>query len=367
MNQEGAEVIENVPVNQIRIANPRTRNKVTWREIVSSIRAVGLKKPITVSRRKEPDADGNQYDLVCGQGRLEAFREIGLDTIPAIITEASEPDQYLMSLIENIARRPSSNQSLYFEVKNLLRRGYDHGVIAKKLGIDRAYTRGIVRLVEKDEPRLIAAVESGTLPVTVAIQIATGEDEGIQTALMQAYESGELRGAKLRTVRELIKARKTQQDGRQRPQRALTRCQSRRRRQHVIPDPHPSSCGSIYQGIPLRRTKAMPVRHARSETRDRPPCGRRARIGKKGSTRFHNRSGSNAAPICRSRYFANEDQVRWVLLRALRADERLLSIYGETCRVVLGVFGHVHGSVGGAKEAVFGGSILWVNGKSPAG
>jgi hypothetical protein len=104
------------------------------------------------------------------------------------------------------------------------------------------------------------------------------------------------------------------------------RCQSRRRRQHVIPDPHPSSCGSICQGMPLRRTKTMPVRHARSETRGRPPCGRRGRIGKKGSTRSHNRSGSNAAAIRRSRYFANEDQVRDVLLRplsVLRVSERV--------------------------------------------
>jgi len=55
----------------------------------------------------------------------------------------------------------------------------------------------------------------------------------------------------------------------------LARCQSRRRLQHVIPDPHPSSWGSICQGMPLRRTKTMPVRHPRSETRGRPPCGRR--------------------------------------------------------------------------------------------
>jgi hypothetical protein len=74
-------------------------------------------------------------------------------------------------------------------------------------------------------------------------------------------------------------------------------CQSRRRRQHVIPDPHPSSCGSICQGIPLRRTKTMPVRHARSETRGRPPCGRRGRIGKRGSTRSHSGSGSSAAAM----------------------------------------------------------------------
>jgi hypothetical protein len=95
-------------------------------------------------------------------------------------------------------------------------------------------------------------------------------------------------------------------------------CQSRRRRQHVMPDPHPSSCGSICHGMPLRRTKRMPVRHARSDTRGRPPCGRPGRIGKNGSTRSHNESGSNAAAIRRSRYFADPDQVSEVLLRPLK-------------------------------------------------
>jgi len=74
-------------------------------------------------------------------------------------------------------------------------------------------------------------------------------------------------------------------------------CQSRRRRQHVIPDPKPSSCGSICHGMPLRRTKTMPARHARSETRGRPPVGRLGELGRKGSTRSHNASGSSAAAI----------------------------------------------------------------------
>jgi len=34
-------------------------------------------------------------------------------------------------------------------------------------------------------------------------------------------------------------------------------CQSRKRRQQVIPDPHPSSCGSICHGIPLRRRQCL--------------------------------------------------------------------------------------------------------------
>src|SRR5215207_6357439 len=48
------------------------------------------------------------------------------------------------------------------------------------------------------------------------------------------------------------------------------RCQSRRRRQQVIPEPQPISCGSISQGRPLLRTKRMPVSAARSERRGRP-------------------------------------------------------------------------------------------------
>jgi hypothetical protein len=74
-------------------------------------------------------------------------------------------------------------------------------------------------------------------------------------------------------------------------------CQSRKRRQHVIPDQHASSRGSICQEMPLRRTKTMPVRHARSGTRGLPPFGRRGGIGRNGTTRSHNGSGSSAAAI----------------------------------------------------------------------
>jgi hypothetical protein len=41
----------------------------------------------------------------------------------------------------------------------------------------------------------------------------------------------------------------------------------------------------------------MPVRHARSEMRGRPPFGRRGVVGKNGSTGSHNGSGSSAAAI----------------------------------------------------------------------
>ena len=74
-----------VPIHQIRIVNPRERNRLRFNSIMTSIGSVGLKKPITVHERELAD-DGTRYDLVCGQGRLESVRALGDQMIPAIIT-----------------------------------------------------------------------------------------------------------------------------------------------------------------------------------------------------------------------------------------------------------------------------------------
>ena len=96
--------IRMVPVDLITILNPRVRNKRIFQELVDSIAHLGLKKPITVSQR----VGKTRYDLVCGQGRLEAFIALGQSEIPAIIVDASEEDCYVMSLVENLARRQHS-------------------------------------------------------------------------------------------------------------------------------------------------------------------------------------------------------------------------------------------------------------------
>ena len=61
-------------------------------------------------------------------------------------------------------------------------------------------------------------------------------------------------------------------------------CQSRKRRQQVIPEPQPSSCGSISQGIPLRNRNTIPARHARSAKRGLPLLGFAFEVGIKGFT-----------------------------------------------------------------------------------
>src|SRR5260370_30665506 len=53
-----------IPIEQIRVLNPRARNQRNFKEIVKSIAQVGLKRPITVSARSS-DTDPFKYDLVC--------------------------------------------------------------------------------------------------------------------------------------------------------------------------------------------------------------------------------------------------------------------------------------------------------------
>jgi len=209
------QIIEQISIAQIHIANPRPRSRGRWQMIVANIREVGLKKPITVARRSEPNADGEQFDLVCGQGRIEAFLALGETTIPAIIVEAPREDQFLMSLVENIARRPPSNRDILREVRSLRERGYNVADIARKIGMERMYISGIVHLVEHQEVALIEAVEAGRLPISVAVQIANGKDAEVSQALSQAYETGQLRGTKLAAARRLIAKRieKRQKDG----------------------------------------------------------------------------------------------------------------------------------------------------------
>ena len=79
-------------------------------------------------------------------------------------------------------------------------------------------------------------------------------------------------------------------------------CQSRKRRQHVIPQ-QPSSAGSISHGMPLLSTNRMPVSATRSSTGFRPGCLNRrgGRGGNKGAISVHKSSSSSGLAITLSR------------------------------------------------------------------
>ena len=77
------------------------------------------------------------------------------------------------------------------------------------------------------------------------------------------------------------------------------RCQRTRRRQHVLPDPQPSSRGNMFHGSPLRSTKRMPVSTARSGIGVRPAYRRLRgrRFGSSGSIKLHSSSSTKGLGI----------------------------------------------------------------------
>lgn len=207
MNSVTKQQVELIPIEQIRVLNPRFRNKKKFQQIVTNIQNLGLKRPITVSASKRNGK--KRYDLVCGQGRLEAYVALGQEEIPAIVVNVSKEECFLMSLVENLARRQQLSIELVQQIGLLKERGYTSAQIAAKIDVTKEYARGIVRLLECGEERLISAVEKGQVPISTAVDISTATDEDAQRALLEVYEKKKLRGNALTRVRQLIEQRHT--------------------------------------------------------------------------------------------------------------------------------------------------------------
>lgn len=199
------EYTELIPVDAISVVNPRIRNQKVFDEIVANIAELGLKRPITVAARD--DTGARSYELVCGQGRLEAFKALGQSEIPAVVINASSEDCLVMSLVENLARRQHHSLDLLRDIRRLKESGYSVTDIAAKTQLSTKYVHGVIGLLESKEHRLLRAVESGKIPISVAVDIAEADDVSVQSVLRRAYEDKVLRGGRLMAAKRLVEAR----------------------------------------------------------------------------------------------------------------------------------------------------------------
>ncbi|HXT10722.1 MAG TPA: ParB N-terminal domain-containing protein [Candidatus Angelobacter sp.] len=202
------EEIKLVPIDQIRILNPRSRDRKKFEIIVQSIKNLGLKKPIQVSLRGENETEKSGYDLVCGQGRIEAFKALGYKEIPAIVVKIPKEDRLLRSLVENMARRFPAPGDILREIERLKTKGYTNTEIAKKLGTNITTINGFLTLKKTGEERLLQAALTGKVPVFVAIEIARADSVEAQRALLKAYETKKINWDGIRTIKRLIAQRR---------------------------------------------------------------------------------------------------------------------------------------------------------------
>jgi len=92
-----------LPVSEIYSNRNQPRkhfDEAALQELSHSIVATGLLQPITVRR-----LPGGEYELIAGERRLMAFRNLGREYIPAIVEEYTEQQSAVLALIENLQRR----------------------------------------------------------------------------------------------------------------------------------------------------------------------------------------------------------------------------------------------------------------------
>jgi ParB family transcriptional regulator, chromosome partitioning protein len=92
-------------------------------------------------------------------------------------------------------------------------RGHSVPDIARRTGLTSEYVGWVARLIETGEQRLLQSVESGTIPLNVAIEIVDTPDQDVQAALASAYEQGLLKGKKLLAAKRLIEIRRRRGKG----------------------------------------------------------------------------------------------------------------------------------------------------------
>ena len=197
-----------IPIDRIRIVNARVRDRKKFEGIMENIAAIGLKRPITVTVGKPGDDGREMYDLVCGQGRLEAYIALGEKEIPALVRDMSKTDGLLASLVENIARRRVRSIEQVKMIQWMKDQGHGDAEIARKTGLCEAYVHDILGFMRAGEERLLEAVLNGRIPVTIATKIAELSDEQSQSLLVEAYERKEMNQKTLSAFKRIVEQRR---------------------------------------------------------------------------------------------------------------------------------------------------------------
>jgi len=196
--------IHMVRISSIKVVIPRSRNKFRHAEITESIDTSGLRKPITIRRIVDKKYD---FALICGQGRLESLTALGEELIPAFIVDIDEHQAYIMSLVENMARVIPRAGEQFLRIKEMTEQGLSNKEISNSTGLSLHWIASITMLINKGENKLLSAVESGSIPISFAVEIARVDYEGGQELLIKAFDEGLIKHKDVGKVRDILDSR----------------------------------------------------------------------------------------------------------------------------------------------------------------
>jgi len=141
------ESVQEIPVALID-ANPlqprQEFDPAELEELAVSIKSQGLLQPVTVR-----SGTGGRYELVAGERRLRATRDLGHTSIRAIVREVDDRQLLELALVENIMRADLNEIEVAEGLRELQRRhDYTAQQLADVIGRSRPAVSNALRLLE---------------------------------------------------------------------------------------------------------------------------------------------------------------------------------------------------------------------------
>ena len=154
--------------------NPRKHfDAESLNELADSICQQGMLQPVTV----RPTADGNGYELVFGERRYRAATIVGMQEIPAIISDLSDEEAEEIAITENLQRKDVTPMEEANAYQRLMESGrHDLSSLSVQFGKSEAYIRTRLKFASLI-PEIASLLETDEITVSVASEICRyGED-----------------------------------------------------------------------------------------------------------------------------------------------------------------------------------------------
>ncbi|MEU8568938.1 ParB/RepB/Spo0J family partition protein [Streptomyces pathocidini] len=180
--------------------NPRQPREVfdedALAELVTSIQEVGLLQPVVVRQ-----LGAERYELIMGERRWRACREVGLERIPAIVRATDDEKLLLDALLENLHRaqlNPLEEAAAYDQL--LKDFNCTHDQLADRIGRSRPQVSNTLRLL-KLSPSVQRRVAAGVLSAGHARALLSVEDSEAQDRLAHRIVA---EGLSVRAIEEIV-------------------------------------------------------------------------------------------------------------------------------------------------------------------
>lgn len=175
-----------------------TFDPIRLEELKASIETKGLIQPVLVRA-----TDGG-YELICGERRVRAARELGMETIPAVVRQVNDSEALELSLIENLQREdlnPIEEATAYQRLIEEFGLGQDE--LAEILGRDRSSISNTLRLLKLPKP-VQDRISQGEISPGHAMAILSLRSAAMQVKLCERIIA---KGLSVRATEQLVKAK----------------------------------------------------------------------------------------------------------------------------------------------------------------